>query len=614
MATAFVLPAFATETSDNSQNETETTETALSAWKSNFTDTDIRYSKTTNEDLKNYLTDAYCKKYENEINLNDYNIFAYYTGTTRQNTTNGWTDSDGYFFLCLPKSIEYLNYDYLTSSDVNYISIPSEYDETALVIQFGIVYNEKTSGFSCNIANSYNRTGNIVSFKKENTNYYVVISDINIDGILTADGEPPIPFTVSYSSELSMDMESNVVYIPSKGGANGDENGNLKQEIDGFSVTVTLTDDFKRVMNENDLGTDFSKSSYAVIGCLSTEPITKGTNMQSFFENKVVLYAYHSGMYETSYNDNVMPDTILQNANRSNTIATGLTPIFNIPRDNPLILGFSVSSIDFDGLGVSRDTPLYVNVIGIHARNYTNQNSNVSYTATSVDDFLSLRDPFLVKTIEAKKETNEPTNGDLIYGDNSITDDSNSSANTFDTLWNPALSSGIKNNNEKDVKYYYSYCISSENFKYSEYPEYKPITLTDSNGNKYNPSTSSLKDLLNIAPEKMTNTTLLNTAEKDSDVSNSFMDTDDFKQYKHDLTVSNNMLTMDVTSIGTLLDGTSQYFRFLTAGLMIFPSWFLTAITAFFSILLTIVLVGTVVKLITGVVGSIGNFLGGGSS
>lgn len=260
-----------------------------------------------------------------------------------------------------------------------------------------------------------------------------------------------------------------------------------------------------------------------------------------------------------------------------------------------MVISFNISGIDFDGHNISRNTPLYVNVVGIHARNYVNSLSNVSYTSASTTDILNLSDPFEIKTIKAKSPEDD---------DNLFESDSNP---LKDTNFSGSLSSGIKNNNTKDVNYYYSYSVSSESFKYTEYPEYDPITLTDSNGNKFNPSTSSLNDLLNMSPNKATNTTLLSKADKDTALNDNFMDNKDFLDYKHDLTISNNMPTMDVTSIETLLDGTSQYFRFLTAGLMIFPSWFLTALTAFFGILLVIMLVAVLVKF----VGVLGNAAGG---
>jgi len=154
-----------------------------------------------------------------------------------------------------------------------------------------------------------------------------------------------------------------------------------------------------------------------------------------------------------------------------------------------------------------------------------------------------------------------------------------------------------KENHTED--YYYNF----KDFSFDSYPDYEPPVY---NGTEY----SSHGDPTNYAknpykPDKFVSKDL----ETDKDVERT---PEEQIQHDKDRHFSENMLTADVTSIGTLLDGTSQYFRFLTAGLMIFPSWFLTAITAFFSIILTIVLIGTVLKLITGVVGSIGNFLGGG--
>lgn len=383
----------------------------------------------------------------------------------------------------------------------------------------------------------------------------------------------PVPFTVTYSPELSQDMK-NVVYIPSKGG------GTIEQENNILSATVQLTDEFKNTMKCNDLGTDFSNSSYSVIGCLSTEPITKGTNLKSFFETKVVYYGYQlSGVYESAYENSNIGSSLGISNDRSNTIFEGITPIFNIPTNKPLVISFNISGIDFVGLNVSRDTPLYVNVVGIHARNYVNSLSNVSYTSASTTDILNLSDPFEIKTIKAKSPVDD---------DNLFESDSNP---LKDTNFSGSLSSGIKNNNTKDVNYYYSYSVSSESFKYTEYPEYDPITLTDSNGNKFNPSTSSLNDLLNMSPNKATNTTLLSKGDKDSTLNDNLMDNKDFIDYKHDLTISNNFGSADFTNPVDLFNNSSTYFKFLTASLECLPDWFYSIFTSWFVIFLTLALI-----------------------
>lgn len=403
----------------------------------------------------------------------------------------------------------------------------------------------------------------------------------------TTDTKPPVPFTVTYSQELTTDMESNIVYIPSKGGANGDENGNLKEEINGFSVTVSLTDEYKNVMSENNLGTDYSQSSYSVIGCLSTEPITESTNMNTFFNEKVVLYSYgantyqHSGLPVYDYaNDNYTDDY----TGRASTIDYGITPIFTISRDKPLSLGFPISAIDFDGLDLSRDTPLYVNIVGINALHYTNNTSEITYCCASTDDFLNLVNPFEIRTLPAivKAET---------------VDSSSSDDRGFTSHTNPHGSSGTVRENEKDVKYYYSYCVSSNSFKYSKYPDYQPITLTDSDGKQYNPSTSSLKEMLSIKPIKRTDNEDISSSNKGSKVEDTMKTPEDYETNLHNKTLSKNYGTFDfdTASLDQIFKETGSFFDFLTSCLSILPTYFITILISFFTVMLAIVLVKFVV-------------------
>lgn len=116
------------------------------------------------------------------------------------------------------------------------------------------------------------------------------------DEIVKEEEKPLVPFTVTYSPELSDDMK-NVVYIPSKGGANGDENVLVEQQKDSFELTVTLTDEYIELLNKYP---DLNKITYEFIVYITTEPPESVGYSQS--ANKAVYTDVHYGyyMYTTS--------------------------------------------------------------------------------------------------------------------------------------------------------------------------------------------------------------------------------------------------------------------------------------------------------------------------
>ena len=63
----------------------------------------------------------------------------------------------------------------------------------------------------------------------------------------------PAPFTVTYTPELSLNMQ-NKIYYPSKGGANANENGLVAAENNNINLDIKLTPEFLKTFNEKDLG------------------------------------------------------------------------------------------------------------------------------------------------------------------------------------------------------------------------------------------------------------------------------------------------------------------------------------------------------------------------
>lgn len=385
----------------------------------------------------------------------------------------------------------------------------------------------------------------------------------------------PAPFTVSYTPELSLNMQ-NKIYYPSKGGANADKNGLVAAENNNINLDIKLTPEFLKTFNEKDLGKAYGSGTYAVLCCLSKNLLNAGDDLQRFFDEDVVLYAMnHDGNYYKGQDDEKVKSdgSISDDLNSNGTVDTfepyltlyqGRTPIYTIPRDGKLSVAFDLTSIDYKTHGLTDDSQLYVNVIGVFVKNNGHVNpqngENIEDTTSSTwlgsyayqEDFTNLKtcekiDDF-VKSVD--EETGKPE--------------------TF--------------------KAYRVYSVISDPFSYEKFPDYVPKVYKDKDGNTYNPSTTKLKDLCNIPPSKVTDVDL---AKGSDGVINdgSYMQPDDYNKYLDKKKINANFGSVDFTDIKSIFSTTGTYWDFLTAALSCLPSWFYAVFSAWFIVFLTITLI-----------------------
>lgn len=385
----------------------------------------------------------------------------------------------------------------------------------------------------------------------------------------------PAPFTVSYTPELSLNMQ-NKIYYPSKGGANADENGLVSAENNNINLDIKLTPEFLKTFNEKDLGKAYGSGTYAVLCCLSKNLLNADDDLQRFFDEDVVLYAMnHDGNYYKGQDDEKVKSdgSISDDLNSNGTVDTfepyltlyqGRTPIYTIPRDGKITVSFDLTSIDYKTHGLTDDSQLYVNVIGVFVKNNGHVNpqngENIEDTTSSTwlgsyayqEDFTNLKtcekiDDF-VKSVD--EETGKPE--------------------TF--------------------KAYRVYSVISDPFSYEKFPDYVPKVYKDKDGNTYNPSTTKLKDLCNIPPSKVTDVDL---AKGSDGVINdgSYMQPDDYNKYLDKKKINANFGSVDFTDIKSIFSTTGTYWDFLTAALSCLPSWFYAVFSAWFIVFLTITLI-----------------------
>ena len=389
----------------------------------------------------------------------------------------------------------------------------------------------------------------------------------------------PAPFTVTYTPELSLNMQ-NKIYYPSKGGANADENGLVSAENNNINLDIKLTPEFLKTFNEKDLGKAYGSGTYAVLCCLSKNLLNSGDDLQRFFDEDVVLYAMnHDGNYYKGQDDEKVKSdgSASDDLNSNGTVDTfepyltlyqGRTPIYTIPRDGKLSLAFDLTSIDYETHGLTDDSQLYVNVIGVFVKNNGHVNpqngENTEDTTSSTwlgsyayqEDFTNLKtcekiDDF-VKSVD--EETGKPE--------------------TF--------------------KAYRVYSVISDPFSYEKFPDYIPKVYKDKDGNTYNPSTTKLKDLCNIPPSKVTDVDL---AKGSDGVINdgSYMQPDDYNKYLDKKKINANFGSVDFTDIKSIFSTTGTYWDFLTAALSCLPSWFYAVFSAWFVLFLAIALIKLVI-------------------
>lgn len=389
----------------------------------------------------------------------------------------------------------------------------------------------------------------------------------------------PAPFTVTYTPELSLNMQ-NKIYYPSKGGANADENGLVAAENNNINLDIKLTPEFFKTFNEKDLGKSYGSGTYAVLCCLSKNLLNAGDDLQRFFDEDVVLYAMnHDGNYYKGQDDEKIKSdgSSSDDLNSNDTVDTfepyltlyqGRTPIYTIPRDGKLTVSFDLTSIDYKTHGLTDDSKLYVNVIGVFVKN----NGHVT---------------------PQNGEKTEDTNSSTWLGSYAYQEDF-TNLKTCEKIDDFVRSVDEETGKPETFKAYRVYSVISDSFSYEKFPDYVPKVYKDKDGNTYNPSTTKLKDLCNIPPSKVTDVDL---AKGSDGVINdgSYMQPDDYNKYLDKKKINANFGSVDFTDIKSIFSTTGTYWDFLTAALSCLPSWFYAVFSAWFVLFLAIALIKLVI-------------------
>lgn len=394
------------------------------------------------------------------------------------------------------------------------------------------------SGNSCNREVVY---GNIVYVDIKD--FKIIYSDLPVyegdSPIYTDPNAPPVPFTVDYSPALSEGMSRKGTLV-----APGASNDGQEIESNGLNVRVTLTDEFLKLRDSYDELKDYT---YEFVCYITTSPPEKSSYEESVKNAVYTSLDYGKYMYTTS---GVVDDVTDDNKEPSEWIkAEGINAGYIIGKGGS-VKNVTINLENLDSSQFTADTKLYIVVYG-----------RLTSLSVPTPDYFDLDNQgYLCNQGSLNSKQIVTVNAD------------------------PETGEGI------DVVMPDYYCVTSTAFNYKDYPEYKPkIFKNGAEMDTNKPFTDYLDKKL--TPDYMYDYDMDKKGE-------SGLAPDDFKKYEEQKNLDKNFGSFDfgLDSIKSVFDGSSDFFKFLTASIGILPTTFLTILIAFFVVMLAICVVKWVLK------------------
>ena len=362
----------------------------------------------------------------------------------------------------------------------------------------------------------------------------------NGDDITPSDpSAPPVPFTVDYSPALSEGMSRKGTLV-----APGASNDGQEIESNGLNVRVTLTDEFLKLRDSYDELKDYT---YEFVCYITTSPPEKSSYEESVKNAVYTSLDYGKYMYTTS---GVVDDVTDDNKEPAEWIkAEGINAGYIIGKGGS-VKNVTINLENLDSSQFTADTKLYIVVYG---RLTSLSVPTPDYFDLDNQGYLCNQGSLNTKqivTVNADPETGEGT--DVVMPD--------------------------------------YYCVTSTAFNYKDYPEYKPkIFKNGAEMDTNKPFTDYLDKKL--TPDYMYDYDMDKNGE-------SGLAPDDFKKYEEQKKLDENFGSFDfgLDSIKSVFDGSSDFFKFLTASIGILPTTFLTILISFFVIMLAICVAKWVLK------------------
>ena len=385
---------------------------------------------------------------------------------------------------------------------------------------------------------------------------------------------PIVPFSVQYSRKLTTAMSrSGTLSAP---GAKNDGETITNNNID---VTVKLTDEYKQAMQKA-LDKDPKATQYTyqyVLFITPYDPNIFGTKkamdgaIYTFLDKSKYVLTTSYGKTKSNTTTDSKYDTVStpdssstdtsssnigemtsENADRvaNSAFCNGVTPLFGLPIANGANMT-NTHTINLENIKGSdklcEQDILYIVVVG---KRYLYETGAEGYAKD-----------FYANNAEFKTFYKE-------LPDNAVASKIN----------------GLYGGNGYDF-----YTVVSDGFSFKDYPDYKPLEI---NGVEY-PTDKPISDMLDdpFPPSKITDYDGLENG-TDFDTKEDFDDYINNKKYDEQYGTFN----FNLTDISSIFDGSSDFFKFMTASIGILPPIFITILIAFFTIMLAICLVKWVVK------------------
>lgn len=350
---------------------------------------------------------------------------------------------------------------------------------------------------------------------------------------------PPTPFTVDYSPALSEGMSRKGTLV-----APGASNNGQEIESNGLNVRVTLTDEFIKLRDSFDELKDYT---YEFVCYITTSPPEKSSYEKSVKNAVYTSLDYGKYMYTTS---GVVDDVTDDNKEPTEWIkAEGINAGYIIGKGGT-VKNVTINLENLDSSQFTADTKLYIVVYG-----------RLTSLSVPTPDYFDLDNQgYLCNQGSLNTKQIVTVNAD------------------------PETGEGI------DVVMPDYYCVTSSAFNYKDYPEYKPKMFK--NGAEMD-TNKPFTDYLDkkLTPDFMYDYDMDKKGE-------SGLAPDDFKKYEEQKNLDKNFGSVDfgLDSIKSVFDGSSDFFKFLTASIGILPTTFLTILISFFVIMLAICVVKWVLK------------------
>lgn len=385
---------------------------------------------------------------------------------------------------------------------------------------------------------------------------------------------PIVPFSVQYSRKLTTGMSrSGTLSAP---GAKNDGETITNNNID---VTVKLTDEYKQAMQKA-LDKDPKATQYTyqyVLFITPYDPNIFGT--KKAMDGAIYTYLNKSKYVLTTAYGKTKPNTTTDS--NYDTVSTPDSSSTDTSSSN---VG-EMTSENADGVANSAFCNGVTPLFGLPIANGANMPNTHTINLENIkgSDKLGEQDILYIVVVGKRYlyETGAEGYAKDFYANNA----------EFKTFYKELPDNAVasKINGLYGGNGYDFYTVVSDGFSFKDYPDYKPLEI---NGVEY-PTDKPISDMLDdpFPPSKITDYDGLENG-TDFDTKEDFDDYINNKKYDEQYGTFN----FNLTDISSIFDGSSDFFKFMTASIGILPPIFITILIAFFTIMLAICLVKWVVK------------------